>query len=196
MEESNTPGLGPLFEPAPVVFQFETPGWYVVFGILGLLIFIMTIKAILKYHKNAYRRQALVLLKTIENKFSTEQDVKCINDTMVLLKQVSLTTFNRNEVAELNGKAWLEYLDSKAKHSTFVQLENAVFQALYQNKLEQPQSAQQVFTNARNWIKHHAWKFWNSAPVGLLATSIAAAHLFHFSAFAAEKRSFVFSWIQ
>lgn len=148
--------LGPLYEPTPVAFHFETSGWYVFFGIaLGILLWFI-LKFILKYRRNAYRRQALKLLGTVEERFKSNQEAACVNDTMVLLKQVALTTYGRAEVAELNGEVWLEFLDSKSKNTSFTSLADIVLSALYRNKLENPETANHVFTDARNWITHHA----------------------------------------
>ena len=148
--------LGPLYEPTPVAFHFETPGWYVVFGVALVLLLWLILKLILNYRRNAYRRRALKLLGTIEERFKTNQEAACVNDTMVLLKQVALTTYSRAEVAELNGEVWLEFLDSKSKNTSFTSMAEIVLSALYQNKLENPETANHVFANARNWITHHA----------------------------------------
>ncbi len=148
--------LGPLYEPRPVAFHFETPGWYLVFGVGLLLILWLSAVLVLKYRRNAYRRQALKLLITIENRFHSSQEVACVNDTMILLKQVALTTYPRAAVAELSGELWLQFLDSKVEKASFTPISDTLFLALYQNKIDQPEQVVQVFNNARNWIKHHA----------------------------------------
>ena len=147
--------LGPLYEPAPVGFHFETMGWPILFSILIILVLVILIKASLKYYKNAYRRQAIQLINTIENRFQTKQEASCINDMMVVLKQVSLTTYARNEVADLSGVAWLEFLESKSKGTSFLKYDKVLSQALYQNKIEQPEEVKQLFTSSKKWINHH-----------------------------------------
>ena len=112
--------LGPLYEPAPVGFHFETMGWPILFSTLGILIIVTLLKVGIKYYKNAYRRQAIQLINTIENRFQTKQEAACINDMMVVLKQVSLTTYIRSEVADLSGTDWLEFLESKSKGVPFL----------------------------------------------------------------------------
>ena len=61
--------LGPLYEPAPVGFHFETIGWPILFSILGVLVIVILLKVGLNYYQNAYRRQAIHLINTIENRF-------------------------------------------------------------------------------------------------------------------------------
>jgi len=147
--------LGPLYEPAPVGFHFETMGWPILFSTLGILIIVTLLKVGIKYYKNAYRRQAIQLINTIENRFQTKQEASCINDMMVVLKQVSLTTYARNEVADLSGVAWLEFLESKSKGTSFLKYDKVLSQALYQNKIEQPEEVKQLFTSSKKWINHH-----------------------------------------
>lgn len=147
--------LGPLYEPAPVGFHFETIGWPILFSILGILIIIILLKVGLNYYKNAYRRQAIQLINTIENRFQSEQEAAYVNDMMVVLKQVSLTTYTRNEVAELAGTAWLEFLESKAKGASFLKYDKVLNQALYQDKIEQPEEVKQLFASSKKWINHH-----------------------------------------
>lgn len=147
--------LGPLYEPAPVGFHFETIGWPILFSILGVLVIVILLKVGLNYYQNAYRRQAIHLINTIENRFQSEQEVACINDMMVVLKQVSLTTYSRNEVADLAGTAWLEFLESKAKGASFLKYDKVLSQALYQDKIEQPEEVKQLFSSSKKWINHH-----------------------------------------
>ena len=147
--------LGPLYEPAPVGFHFETMGWPILFSTLGILIIVTLLKVGIKYYKNAYRRQAIQLINTIENRFQTKQEASCINDMMVVLKQVSLTTYARNEVADLSGVAWLEFLESKSKGTSFLKYDKVLSQALYQNKIEQPEEVKQLFASSKKWINHH-----------------------------------------
>ena len=147
--------LGPLYEPAPVGFHFETIGWPILFSILGVLVIVILLKVGLNYYQNAYRRQAIHLINTIENRFQSEQEVACINDMMVVLKQVSLTTYSRNEVADLAGTAWLEFLESKAKGASFLKYDKVLSQALYQDKIEQPEEVKQLFASSKKWINHH-----------------------------------------
>jgi len=147
--------LGPLYEPAPVGFHFETMGWPILFSTLGILIIVTLLKVGIKYYKNAYRRQAIQLINTIENRFQKKQEASCINDMMIVLKQVSLTTYARNEVADLSGVAWLEFLESKSKGTSFLKYDKVLSQALYQNKIEQPEEVKQLFTSSKKWINHH-----------------------------------------
>jgi len=148
--------LGPLFEPDPVLFRFETVGWYVLFTLLLILALFLLTKAVRGYLKNAYRRKAIELLGSIENAFRRDQDPACISDVMILLKQVSLTSYGRAQVAELSGLVWLEFLESKTSNTPFSEFNEVVHKALYQNRLDDHQKAQQLFSISKKWISKHA----------------------------------------
>lgn len=148
--------LGPLIESPRVSFQFETPGWYMLAAIVAVVVVVFIIVGIRKYLKNAYRREAIRLLGAVEIRFREKQDVTCVNDVMILLKQVSLQTFSRGEVADLHGAKWLAFLDSKCKHASFVEFEPSISNALYKNEIGQSEDVLGVFKQSLNWIKHHA----------------------------------------
>lgn len=147
--------LGPLYEPSPVGFHFETLGWYILFSILTILVILFLIKAGLKYHKNSYRRQATQLVSTIEARFLSTPEAACINELMVVLKQVSLTTYTRADVANLSGQSWLEFLESKSTGLSFVQYKDLLQKALYQDEVEHIEEIKQLFLSSKKWINHH-----------------------------------------
>ena len=148
--------LGPIFEPDPVPFQFETMGWYVLFALLILGVLLVGIWYLKKYIKNAYRRQAVQLLHSIQSKFKKEGDVGCITDVMVLLKQVSITTYGREKVAPLYGIDWLNFLESSFSDLSFAKYDVLVSQALYQNELTQADKVSEFFSTSKKWIRGHA----------------------------------------
>ncbi len=155
-EQDNIIDLGQLIEPTRVDFQFETPGWSMLLLMVSMVIMVFAVKAIRAYLKNAYRREALRLLANIENEFRQTKDVVCVNDTMILLKQVSLQTYARIEVADLHGAEWLRFLDSKSRNVAFLQFEQAILSALYKNEIGDIEDINGVFMHSKNWIKHHA----------------------------------------
>lgn len=154
-EQTGIIELGPIYEPEPVAFEFVTMGWKVLLVVLAILITWSLFVSIRKYIKNAYRREAVRMLARMEQRFKSEKDVACINDSMVLLKQVSLKTYQRNEVANLHGREWLAYLDKKSKHVDFIAHTEFVLSALYKNELKDLNEAQSFFREAEKWIKHH-----------------------------------------
>ena len=152
---TSIPDLGPLYEPAPVPFHFETPGWYVLGGTLLLIMLVLLVKWIKNYLHNAYRRSAIDLIRTIEQQFVQQSEIDCFTEVFVILKQVAITTYGRNTVANLHGSAWLEFLDSKIKHPVFAPLNVEINNILYRNHLENKEEAKTLFELSKKWIKHH-----------------------------------------
>ena len=154
--ELDTMNLGPIYEPAPVAFQFDTPGWYVLGTVLLVLFVTLVIKAIRHYLKNAYRREAHRMVKTIIKQFNNQKAPACLNDALVVLKGVAMTTYSRIQVADLHGEEWIDFLDAKGKHMTFKKYSNTITTALYKNEMTNEDEVLEVLRMSLKWIKVHA----------------------------------------
>lgn len=144
-EQVANPELGNIFEPEPVTFSFSTPGWYVVGIVLLVVVIIFVARWAIRYKKNAYRREAL---KQIES------DSINIIDVFILLKIVATKTFGRKQVAQLHGKEWLIFLESKAKNTAFTNYENDIINTLYKGSNSDNEKA--IVELSKKWIKTHA----------------------------------------
>ena len=71
--------LEPLYEPDAIQFSFQTPGWYILFGLIGIVLLFIILKWIQNYTKNKYRREALKNLETIENHYNINNDSFYLN---------------------------------------------------------------------------------------------------------------------
>lgn len=148
--------LGPIFEPAPVEFQFDTPGWYVLGAIFLVLLVTLVVKLSQQYIKNAYRREALRMMQNIIRKFDNEKDPACLNDALVVLKGVAIITYSRTQVADLHGEEWMQFLDTKGKHMAFKKYSNTISAALYKNEIANEDEVLEVLRMSQKWIKVHA----------------------------------------
>ena len=148
--------IGVLYEPEPVLFSFETPGWYILAAFLIAIILFIFIKWLKNYKKNAYRREALKNLQVIENRFSEQQDGLCINDVMVLLKLVAIQAFGRQLVASLHGNDWLQFLESKGKQTPFMLHEITILNNIYGTASNNIDETEAIMELSRKWIKTHA----------------------------------------
>ena len=88
-----------FYQPPPVSWIPQTLGWYVVFGILFLLIVWLTILKIRNWRQDRYRREALHELAST----SPEQ-------LSGLLKRTALAAWPREQVASLSGEKWIGFL--------------------------------------------------------------------------------------
>lgn len=139
-----------LYEPDPVHFSFETPGWFILAGIILLLCLVILFRQIRKYIKNRYRREALRELDYIEN--STEM----FPQVFVVLKQTAIHAFGRSRVGPLHGKEWLTFLDETGKEVGMTEYHLQIHKAMYAGK-EMKQDAQKaILINAKKWVRTHA----------------------------------------
>lgn len=150
LQAASSMDLGPLQEPPPVPFTFETIGW----PVLGILLFVLaltlTLIQISKYRHNRYRREALSDLTKIQN---GELD---LTYCMVLVKRVAIHAFGRMKVGNLSGRQWLEFLDETATDVQFVKVQKEVEALIYQNKTPAKEVTEQILLNTKNWIRNHA----------------------------------------
>lgn len=139
---------GSLFVPEAVHFSFNSPGWYLVGGILLLFAVLLFFRWLKLYRKNAYRREAL---KTMLNYERTS-----LNDILILLKQVAMKTYGRQQVAQLYGSQWLEFLESKGKNTPFTQYANCIESSLYESAGKKMKETKELIELSKTWIKTHA----------------------------------------
>ncbi len=93
--------LHDILVPASVPWWPPAPGWYVVLGIVLVLMVILLIRALRHRLRNAYRHEALAALRM--SRLSAVE-------LATLLKRVALTAYPREQVASLTGQAWLDWL--------------------------------------------------------------------------------------
>jgi hypothetical protein len=148
--------LGPLYEPDAIRFSFETPGWYLVAGLLLLVAVLLFVKWLKRYRKNVYRREALRNLRIIEDKSYNQKDVLCLNDVLVLLKLVAIKAFGRQQVAQLHGNDWLEFLESKGRNTPFTHYKQHIVNTLYGTIEVDVKEKKALMELSKKWIKTHA----------------------------------------
>ena len=148
--------IGKLYVPEPVHFSFATPGWYLLGGLILLLIAFLFFRWLKHYRENAYRREALKNLAIIEDKLNKQLDVLYLNDVLVLLKVVAIKAFGRQQVAQLYGNDWLVFLESKGENTPFTQYEHSVFNSLYETVGVDINELKKILELSKTWIKTHA----------------------------------------
>ena len=155
-QQDNSPPeeLGNILEPDPLVFTFETIGW----KILAIFLFIGAIAILFRklqlYNKNKYRREAIKKLELAEVENASSQSK--INHLNIILKQVAMISFGREQVAALYGDAWFSFLDSKQKGSAFEKYSNAFKNALYDDIEVDNDTLETISGITKKWINQHA----------------------------------------
>lgn len=146
--------LHDIITPPPISWWPLAPGW----GVVGIALLVLLLWLMWCYvtwlRRNAYRREALRLLKALPVHSSSLPQLD------ELLKRVALSAYPREQVASLSGIAWLKFLDGtmhgKTVHGgSFVGGSARVLaEAAYQRE-EFQGDIRAVLTAAENWIRHH-----------------------------------------
>ena len=69
-----------------------------------------------------------------------------------------MQTFSRQEVASLNGEAWLSFLDKKVTGVNFRKYAKEIEEAVYKDKFNPSSNYNKTefYTMSIKWIKNHA----------------------------------------
>lgn len=154
-ETINEPeSIGDILEPDPLPFTFETVGWKFLAVLLFIVFIVVLYKQVKLYVKNSYRRVAIKKIALIKNDNSKSHNQ--INNLNIVLKQVAIATYGRENVAELYGNDWFLFLDSKSKKSNFVKNEKYFTDAIYKNKDVDSTILKEIYKTTVNWINTHA----------------------------------------
>jgi hypothetical protein len=135
--------LHDLVTPPPVPWWPPTPGWTIVLIAATLILLAAVVKFIIRWQANRYRREALALLD------STPPE-----QLSALAKRVALTVWPREQVADLTGKPWLEFLDRSGGLDLFTSGPGSPIEAIAFDPVAKAE-ASSVREAVREWIRKH-----------------------------------------
>lgn len=144
------PELGPLIEPSPVGFHFETVGWTILAVVLLLAILIAAFLFIRRYIHNRYRREALAAMEKIQG------EPHAVPQLFALLKRTAIEAFGRDQVSALHGEEWLSFLDRTGKEIRMSDYKSQIFNAIYAEKAPNPSTYSALHAQAIKWVRTHA----------------------------------------
>lgn len=140
--------------PLAISWWPPAPGWWVL-GLLVISGLIMLSCYVIRYwQRTRAKRQALQLLSQYEAEYTLQGDaVKSAGNISSLLRRVALAYYPRQQVAGLQGKEWIDFLNSHARAADFSPLTANLLELPYQNANSQPVDLQDLFKLANHWIK-------------------------------------------
>lgn len=159
--------LHDIHPPEPISPWILAPGWYVLIVLvlgLGTTFFYFLFK---RRSQQQLRRHVLKKLAVLEIEHqqipNSQKTAAAISE---LLRQVALICYPREQVAGLQGQAWLAFLDqtqrgalhhSAEKTIDFISLQNALLNYPYQPPLPPKQASAQLdllLQAAKIWLNH------------------------------------------
>ena len=148
--------LGPILEPNPIKFTFDTPGWYILGVTILILILFGIIRSIKNYRENSYRRDAIKKLDELKSPRSEIDSEQKLSELLTVLKLVALKTYGRKEVARLHGEKWFLFLESKAKSISFSKYVPLISKSIYQSIPMEAKELNELKNLSKKWIRKHA----------------------------------------
>ncbi len=139
-----------LVRPEPVSWMPQTPGWWIALARLIAVIVILLWHRYRAWRRNRYRREALATLRSIEANSVDEKQVA--GQIAILLKRTALAAYPREQVAQLYGSEWAQFLCEAASNDPIIgqsaeQLATAAYRA--------DSNGKELIAPARRWIKMH-----------------------------------------
>jgi hypothetical protein len=151
--------LKPIFVPDPVKFEPVTAGWYILFGLIILLLLFISYKIIKKYRANAYRRLSVSQLMRIKNGLNELSVIQTVQEVAAILKGTAIISYSREKVAGLAGEEWLEFLISTIPGQGAGINEFALITLEYQHeeksKNVSSDEIEKFINTSINWVRKH-----------------------------------------
>jgi hypothetical protein len=150
--------LGKLIEPQPVPFTFTAPGWYVLGGLLVLLLIGLVVLIFKYYQLNKYRKHALHFLADTEQKCI---DLKAFDmlvyEANMLIKRIAMSRYGRQTVSGLRDGQWTDFINRTWREKSFDAKDEALInQTIYQAQEGiTAEDAQAFIQKAKRWIRKH-----------------------------------------
>lgn len=137
-------GLHDFYQPPPPSWTPHTAGWYVVFGLLFLIVAWAMWRIFARWKRNRYRREALRDLESAD-----------ICAIPVLVKRTALAAWPREQVASLTGEPWLQFLEVHGSGSFPKDQGRRLLDLEYGNAPLRREEEQAIRQAAADWIRRH-----------------------------------------
>lgn len=136
--------LRDLALPTEVSLWPTAPGWWIVAAAGLAAAAIVAAAAVARYRRNAYRREALHRLDTVDPA-----------GISTVLKRAALAAWPREQVASLTGAAWLAFLDRTGRTTAFTGGAGRHIEALAFGGAIDTATVDAARAAARAWVRGH-----------------------------------------
>jgi hypothetical protein len=148
--------LAPFVEvamPEDISWLPQTVGWtWLALAALALGLRFAWL-ALRTWHRNRYRKEALLQLRALDQKIDSSDLVAAINR---VLKLAALVAYSRTRVAQLSGENWVDFLNKQCEQPPFGPEQSQLLAvSSYRAEAVTPASAQQILAASRLWVRVH-----------------------------------------
>ena len=152
--------LHDIVEPAAAPWWPPAVGFWLLLALLLVWVAAAILLAVMRYRRNAYRREGLARLQNIAPRLRAEDSrAEALAEVSELLKRTALAGFPREEVAGLSGADWLAFLDRTGGGTDFSSGPASVIAiAPYRSGVADglsPDQQDAVLASARRWVRRH-----------------------------------------
>lgn len=153
--------LNDIVVPGAVAWWPPAPGWYVLAGVLAVVLAYVLLRRWQRWQRDRYRRLALEELAAIKK----EGPVAAMA-LPALLKRTALSAWPREDVAALTGPDWHRFLDKSAGMNQFCSGAGSHLDCLAYGDADRVASEMsgpdfaQLLDATQSWLKNH------QAPAG------------------------------
>jgi Domain of unknown function (DUF4381) len=138
-------GLHDFYQPPPPSWMPQTVGWYVVVGLILLIVGWCLYYAIRSWIANRYRRAAV-----------HELQLAPVTGMSEVLKRAALAAWPRQQIAFLTGDAWLQFLKESSGIDAFRRNPgNRIEEVALDSSVSSPSEEQELRRLASAWIRRH-----------------------------------------
>jgi len=140
--------------PAAAPFWPPAPGWWVLAGVILLLLAWVGAVAWRRRRLERARRRILDALAALEADFAREHSSERLASISLLLRRLALSRFPRERVAGLTGAAWLRFLDESGGDGQFAAGPGRVLAAApYQRSIPRDMDVEGFSALVRGWVE-------------------------------------------
>ena len=151
--------LKPIILPEPVKFEPLTAGWYILFGLIVLLLFLLAYNSFKKFRSRAYRRLSVRELKKLIPEIGISNTAGLIMRISTILKVTALKSFSRDKVANLSGTNWQNFLISSCPSGSYSENAFVLIDLQYipetENRQIKPEDINKLVYDSIKWIQGH-----------------------------------------
>ena len=147
--------LEPMVPPDSVGLFPLAVGWWFLMAIAAVWLIYRTTESIAKYRSNAYRREGLHLIEQLGSSDDFQAGLRRADE---VVKRVAMVAYDRETVAKLWGKDWVEFLQSKVDSISLSKSQTTALQSVAVTSLPPDFSRddyQAVLGFASDWIRTH-----------------------------------------